>query len=102
MQIFKTKLNPLSILFAWIKLMIIATPIYCFIPFLGATSGDNSPLTRFATIIEIAFYGAAILSILTPFFFRQWFRQNWRFVFIILLTLMPVIFDLWDRHFKNH
>ena len=82
--------------------MIVITPIYCFVPFLGATSGDNNPLTRGTTMLEIAFYGAAILSIFTSFMFRQWFRQHWRFAFIILLTLIPVAYDIWDRHFKNH
>ena len=97
----KTKLNPIIILGVWTILMIVLTPILMFISNNGASGGEQKPLTTLATIIVVAIYGAAILSILTPLVFRQWFKKNWWFCFIIILTIIPAVYDIWDKHSQS-
>lgn len=53
-------------------------------------------------MIQVTVYGAALFSLLTPFVFKMWFKQNWRFVFLIPLILIPVAIDVWDRYFKTY
>lgn len=94
MQGLKTKLNPITILGVWTVSMIVLTPIFMFISNIGASGGEQKPLTTLATMIVVTIYGASILSILTPFLFRQWFKRNRGFSFVIALTLIPVIIDM--------
>ncbi len=97
----KTKLNPIKILGLWTVSMIILTPVFMYISNIGASGGEQKPLITLATMIVVAIYGAAIFSILTPLLFRQWFKKNWWFSFIIVLTIIPAVYDLWDKHSQS-
>ena len=97
-QRFKTKINPLIILGVWIVSMLILTPVFMFVSNIGASGGEQKPLTTLAKMIVVTIYGAAILSILTAILFRQWFKKNWWYIFIIALTIVPVARDMWDYY----
>jgi hypothetical protein len=97
----KTKLTPIKILRVWIISMIVLIPVFMYISNIGASGGEQKPLTTLATMIIVAIYGAAIFSILTPFLFRQWFKKNWWFSFVIILTVIPAAYDIWDKHFRS-
>lgn len=86
----------------WTVLMIVLTPIFMFISNIGASGGEQKPLTTLATMIVATFYGLTILSISTAIIFRQWFKKNWWFVFVIALTIIPTAKDLWDKNFKDY
>ena len=96
MQKLKTRLNPMTIVVIWAMLMIMLTPILMFVSNIGASGGEQKPLTTLATMIAVTIYGSALFSIVTPFIYRQWFRQNLWFSFIILLTLTPVAKLIYD------
>ena len=97
----KTKLTPIKILRVWIISMIVLTPIFMYISNIGASGGEQKPLTTLSTMTVVAIYGAAIFSILTPFLFRQWFKKNQWFIFVVILTVIPAVYDIWDKHFRN-
>ena len=97
----KTKLNPITILGVWTVSMIILTPVCMYISNIGASGGEQKPLTTLTTMIVVAIYGAAIFSILTPLLFRHWFKKNWWFSFVIILTIIPASYDIWDRHSRS-
>lgn len=97
----KSKLNPITILGLWTVSMIVVTPILMYISNIGASGGEQKPLTTLATMIIVAIYGAAILSVLTPFLFRQWFKKNWWFSFVIILTIIPAANDTWDKYSQS-
>ncbi|TKK64068.1 hypothetical protein FC093_23380 [Ilyomonas limi] len=86
----------MTIVIIWTMLIIVLTPILMFVSNFGKSGGYQSPLTTLGAMIIIALYGAAILSLATPFIYRQWFRQNLWFGFIILLTLAPVARLIYD------
>lgn len=96
----KGKLNPIIILGVWTALMIVLTPIFMFISNIGASGGEQKPLTTLATMILVTLYGLTILSIATAIIFRQWFKKNWWFIFVIVLTIIPTAKDLWDSNSK--
>lgn len=96
-----SKLNPITILGIWTVLMIVLTPILMFTSNIGASGGEQKPLTTLATMIVVAIYGAAIITVLTPFVFRQWFKKNWWFNFVIILTIIPAAFDTWDKYSQS-
>lgn len=102
MQALKRRINPIAILITWTVLMIILTPVFMYISNIGASGGEQKPLETLATMIEIIVYGAAIFSLLTPFVFKPWFKQNWRFIFVIPFIIIPVAIDVWDRCFKTY
>src|SRR5690348_14599521 len=97
----KTKLTLIKILRVWIVSMIILTPIFMYISNIGASGGEQKPLTTLVTMTVVTIYGAAIFSILTPYLFRQWFKKNRWFIFVIILTVIPTVYDIWDKHFRN-
>ena len=97
----KEKLNPITILGVWTVSMIILTPVCMYISNIGASGGEQKPLTTLATMIVVAIYGTAIFSILTPLLFRQWFKKNWWFSFVIILTIIPAAYDIWDKHSQS-
>jgi len=97
----KTKLNPITILCVWTVSMIVLTPIFMYISNIGASDGEQKPLTTLATMIDITIYGAAILSISNALIFRRWLKRNWWFVFIIALTIIPTAKDLWNNYLKS-
>ncbi len=97
----KSKFNPISILGVWTISLIVLTPIMMFISNIGASGGEQKPLTILATMIAVTIYGAAVLSVLTSFLYRQWFKRNWWFGFVIILTLIPVVKDIWDNYSKS-
>jgi magnesium-transporting ATPase (P-type) len=97
----KTKLNPIIILGVWIVFMMILTPVCMYISNIGASDGEQKPLTTLATMFVVAIYGAAIFSIVTPLLFRHWFKKNWWFSFVIILTIIPVAYDFWDKHSRS-
>ena len=93
----KTKLNPITILGVWTFSMIILTPVCMYISDIGASGGEQKPLTTLASMVEVGIYGATIISILTPLFFRHWFKKNWWFILVIILTIIPTAYDIGDR-----
>ncbi len=93
----KIKLNPIKILGLWTISMIVLTPILMYVSNIGASGGEQKPLTTLATMIIVSIYGAAILSIMAALLYTQWIKKNWWFAFIIILTIIPVIFDLLDK-----
>jgi hypothetical protein len=101
MQGLKTKLNPITILGVWTVSIIILTPVFMYISNIGASGGEQKPLTTLATMIVVTIYGVAIFSILTPLLFRQWFKKNWWFSFVIILTVIPAAYDIWDKHSRS-
>lgn len=96
-----SKLNPITILGVWTALMVVLTPILMYTSNIGASGGEQKPLTTLATMIVVALYGSAIFSVLTPFLFRQWFKKNWWFSFVIILTIIPVAYDMWDKYSQS-
>jgi hypothetical protein len=96
----KAKLNPITILGLWTVSMVVLTPICMFISNIGASGGEQKPLTTLVTMILVTLYGLTILSISTAIIFRQWFKKNWWFVFVIALTIIPTAKDLWDNNSK--
>lgn len=90
MQVSKTRVNPITILGMWTVSMLVLTPVFMFVSNIGASGGEQKPLTTLATMVSVTIYGAAIFSTLTPFVFRQWLKKNWWFAFVILGTLVPV------------
>jgi hypothetical protein len=93
----KTKLNPVTILAVWTVSMLILTPVCMYISNIGASGGEQKPLTTLAQMIVVSVYGAAIFSIFASLLYRQWFKKNWWFSFIIVLTIIPVAYDISDR-----
>lgn len=91
MQENKTRLNPVKILGLWILSMLILTPCFMYVSNIGASGGEQKPLTTLATMIAVTIYGAAFISALTPLFFKKWFKRNWWYIIIILVTFIPVI-----------
>jgi hypothetical protein len=96
----KTKLNPIVIIGVWTISMVVLTPIFMYISNIGASGGEQKPLTTLATMINATLYGAAIISISTAIIFRQWFKRNWWYVFVIAITIIPTALDIWDNHSK--
>ena len=97
----KTIFNPITILGVWVASMIILTPVFMYITNIGASGGEQKPLTTLAAMIVVAIYGAAIFSILTPLLFRQWFKKNLWFSLVIILTIIPAAFEIWDKHSQS-
>ena len=97
----KTIFNPIRILGLWVASMIILTPVFMYISNVGTSGGEQKPLTTLATMIVVAIYGAAIFSILTPLLFRRWFKKNLWFSLVIILTIIPAAFDIWDKHSQS-
>jgi hypothetical protein len=97
MQVRKTRLNPITILGMWTVSMLVLTPVFMFISNIGASGGEQKPLTTLVTMINVTIYGAAIFSVLTPFLFKQWFKKNWWFVLVIVGTLVPVVRLMKDK-----
>ena len=90
MQNTKTSLNPFIIFIGWIILMITLTVILMLFSIIGSSGGEQKPLTTLSTMISTTFYSLAAISIVTLFIYRSWFKRNWWFSFIILLSLIPV------------
>ena len=97
----KAKLNPITILGVWTVFMIILTPVCMYTSNIGASGGEQKPLTTLALMVEVGIYGATIISILTPFFFKHWFKKNWWFSFVIILTIIPTAYDISDRFSRS-
>ena len=88
-----TKLNPLKLLIGWTILMIVLTPILMFISNIGASGGEQKPLTTLATMPILTLIGATIICIVTPFIFRKWSKSNkWFIVLTILFSMLTTIF----------
>lgn len=82
--------------------MIILTPVFMYVSNIGASGGEQKPLTTLATMIVVTIYGAAIISVLTPFLFKEWFKKNWWwFCFIIGIAIFPTIKDIWEKHSQS-
>jgi hypothetical protein len=101
MQGLTTRLNPPKILGVWIVFMVVLTPVFMFISNIGASGGEQKPLTTLATMIVVTIYGAAMLSVLTSLLYSQWFKKHWWFSIVIILTIIPVAKDLWDKCLKD-
>jgi energy-coupling factor transporter transmembrane protein EcfT len=90
MKNFTSRLNPLIIAVSWIILMIVLTLISIFFSIVGGSGGEQKPLTTLSSMIVVAFYGLATISLVTSFIYRSWFKRNFWFGLIILLSLVPV------------
>lgn len=98
----KSKLNPIVILALWITSMILLTPIFMIISNMGASCGEQKPLTTLAEMIVVTSYGAAIISLLTPFFYTDWFKRNWKwFCVITLLFVFATVKDILDKNSQS-
>lgn len=65
MQVSKTRLNLITILGVWTVAMFVLTPVFMFISNVGASGGEQKPLTTLVNMLIVTIYGAAIFSILT-------------------------------------
>ena len=71
--------------------MLILTPFFMYVSNIGASGGEQKPLTTLAAMIAVAIYGAAFISALTPLFFKKWFKRNGWFTIIIFITFITVV-----------
>jgi hypothetical protein len=102
MQVKRLKSNPITILGVWTVTMIVLTPILMVLFENGASGGEQKAFTTLATMIVVTIIGAAAISILTPFLFREWFKKNLIVAIIVILaTAIPSISFLWLRYFQN-
>ena len=91
MKIFKGELNPFKALCFWMLLMIVLTPVLMITSEIGASGGEQKALIMLAKMINIAIYGAAILSLGLPFFFSKWFKNNLWFSIVIIVLLCIIL-----------
>ncbi len=97
----KRILTPSRLLGGWLILMVVLTPLFMFISNVGASGGEQKPFTTLATMILVTILGTAIISVLTPFFFREWFRKNLWFTIFIIITIIPISIFIWQFYFEN-
>jgi hypothetical protein len=102
MQGKKINLNPITIIGVWTVTMIVLTPILMVVSEIGASGGEQKAFTTLGNMIIVTIIGASVLSIVTPFLFKQWFKKNIiTAIVIILSTAVPSFSFLWIRFFKN-
>lgn len=75
-QVQKINLNPSKIIIGWTLGMIVLRIIAVLVSIPGSIGGEQKPETTFATIVDVTFVGAALLSISTSFFYWSWFKKN--------------------------
>ena len=97
----KKKFSPFVILGGFVLLIFVLTPILMYTSNIGATGGEQKPITTFATMATLLVLGSAIISILIPFFFWKWFKKNWWFSVFIVLTIVPASAFIWENLFEN-
>jgi hypothetical protein len=96
-----TKLNPLKLLIAWTLLMVILTPILMYRSNIGASGGEQKPLTTLATMTILTLIGATIISIVTPFILRTWSKSNkWFIVLTVLFSILTTAF-IYQYYFET-
>jgi len=91
MKIFKGELNPFKVVCLWMLIMIVLTPVVMITSEIGASGGEQKALTMLAKMINIAIYGAAILSLGLLYFFPKWFKNNLWFTIVIIVLLCIIL-----------
>lgn len=89
--------NAKNIYLTWVLLFI----VFCFlIPFLsyGHNGGEEKGLTLLAYAVNYLLEGLFILSILTSFLFKKWFKKYWYVNFLIFIILGSMILTIWIRN----
>ena len=96
-----TKLNPLKLIIGWTLVMVVLTPILMYTSNIGASGGEQKPLTTLVTMPILTLIGATIISIVTPFIFRTWSKSNkWFIVLTVLFSIMTTIF-IYQYYFET-
>ena len=96
-----TKLNPLKFIIGWTLLMVVLTPILMYTSNIGASGGEQKPLTTLVTMPILTLIGATIISIVTPFIFRTWSKSNkWFIVLAVLFSILTAIF-IYQYYFET-
>ncbi len=95
----KVTFNPLSFLWGFTFLMVLLTPIFMYTSDIGASGGEQKPLSTLASMIEVFVYGTAVICVSILFFYWKWVKRNWRFSIFLVSTLLPALNFLWqDLH----
>ena len=81
------KLNPIKLIICWLLLLLVISIIVIRILFDTTVGGEQQPLTFLVYMLLFAMYGTLILSIITPFFYIDWFKKYWYFNLIFLYFL---------------
>ena len=84
------RLNPYKIVFGWILIILVVTPVRMYISNIGHSDGEQIPIGVLAEMLFIASIGVTVLSIVTPFLFQKWFKSNW-LPFSIIIVLASLI-----------
>ena len=71
------KVNPFKLILYWLFLLLIAGIVIIPILFATTVGGEQKPLTFLVYLLLTAIYGTLILSIITPFFYFNWFKKYW-------------------------
>lgn len=96
-----TKLNPFKLLIGWTLLMVVLTPILMYTSNIGASGGEQKPLTTLATMPILTLIGASIISIVTPFLFRTWSKSNiWFIILMVLFSILTTVF-IYQYYFET-
>ena len=90
----RTILNPFKIIIAWIILCIIVGLFVLLFSSSNKSGGDKSILTSFAYFLLTIVDGVILLSIITPFFYKNWFKKYWYINTIVLILGLIAVLPL--------
>jgi hypothetical protein len=93
------KLNPFKLILIWTIGLFIFSTITIVILFTTTSGGEQSPLIFLSRIIIVGIYGILILSIVTAFMYKSWFRNNW--YVNVLFFMVSLILILNFESFKE-
>ena len=96
-----TRLNPLKILLGWTVLILILTPILMYISSLSSSGGELKPVSTLFSMLYITLFGATLICLLTPFFFKNWLTGNKWFIVLTILFLMSSSILFWQSNFAT-
>lgn len=93
-MLFIKRLNPVILIGSWVISIIVFDVMA--IPMVTSSGSGMQQLVYFLRSVNVMMYGIFVLSIITPFLFREWFRKRW-FINLFFFFLSGVYIFPW-RH----
>ncbi len=93
----KATFNPLTFLWGFTFIMVVLTPILMYTFDVGASGGEQKPLSTLSSMIEVFVYGTALICSSILLFYWKRVKKNWWFIILLVLTLLPALDFLWQN-----
>ena len=89
--------NPLKLIIYWLLLLLVVGIIVIPLLFATTVGGEQKPLTFLIYLLLSAIYGTLILSVITPFFYLDWFKKYWYINLLILIFALVMLFPFLNK-----